>query len=124
MTTSLLDYLRTQPGRCDHGRHLATMGCSSCSDTAKERALAAVNGVADPDFKARIDAAIRSAAALGEPFSANDLRHVLSDVPGPLVGARFNALAKAGVIRRIGYVASTKTNTHGHPVAEWIGASA
>ena len=119
---TLLAYLQTLEGRCTHGRHLATQGCSSCADTSKERAIAAVNGVADPDFRARIDAAIRSAAALGKPFSANDLRHVLHDVPGPLVGARFNALAKAGVIRRVGYVASTKASTHGHPVAEWVAA--
>jgi hypothetical protein len=121
---TLLAYLRTQPGRCPHGAHLATQGCADCGAKAKTRLLAAVNDNAAPDFRDRVDAAIRSAAALGQPFSANDLRHVLSDVPGPLVGARFNAAAKAGLIRRVGYVTSTKANTHGHPVAEWIGAVA
>jgi hypothetical protein len=120
---TLLAYLQAQPGRCVHGRHLASQGCSPCGSKTKDRVLAAVNDTADSDHRVRIDAAIRSAAALGDPFSANDLRASLSDVPGPLVGARFNALAKAGVIRRVGYVASTKANTHGHPVAEWIGIS-
>jgi hypothetical protein len=91
MTTLNLHVL---PGRCRHGFHLELQGCADCGQQAKSRALA---------------------------VSANDLRAALSDVPGPLVGARFNAAAKAGVIRRIGYVSSTKQNTHGHPVAQWIG---
>lgn len=122
MTTTL--GLHVLPGRCTGcGYHLATQGCHCDGSTLKADALARVNDAAPEDFRTRIDAAIRSAAALGEPFSANDLRATFADVPGPLIGARFNAAAKAGVIRRIGYVTSTKASTHGHPVAEWVGCA-
>lgn len=90
---------------------------------AKRQALRQVNARARVDHRARIDAAIRRAAATGAEFSANDIRRVLEDVPGPVIGARFNAAAKAGFIERVGYVASTKVNTHGHPIALWRAAA-
>lgn len=88
----------------------------------KAAVLAAVNDAADPDVKARIDAAIRRVAARGGVFSANDVRPLIPDVRGGVVGARFNAAARSGLIVRVGYVASSKGNTHGHPVAEWRAA--
>jgi hypothetical protein len=39
-----------------------------------------------------------------------------------LVGARFNAAAKAGVIVHVGYEKSSKANTHAHPIAQWRAA--
>lgn len=102
-------------------------GCCKCchgrsGPVAKSAALASVNAAADTDDKARIDAAILQVARRGQPFSANDVRPLVPNAPGPLMGARFNAAAKRGVIKRIGYVASTKANTHAHPVAEWSAA--
>ena len=72
--------------------------------------------------KALIDQAIDVFAATREPFSANDLRVLLpDDLPGPLFGARFSAAQTAGRIRFVGYTRSTKKNTHGKPVAVWVG---
>lgn len=70
-----------------------------------------------------IDQAIDVLAARGEPFSANQLRVLLpDDVPGPLFGARFqHAANNRKVIRFVGYVPSTKRNTHGKPVGLWRG---
>ena len=74
--------------------------------------------------KALIDQAIGHFAATGRPFSANDLRVVLpDDVPGPLFGARFYAASVQGRIRFVGYVRSTKKNTHSKPVARWVGTT-
>lgn len=96
---------------------VCTDGCYG--RTTKATVLAAVNAAATDDDKARIDAAILRVAARGGEFSANDVRPLLDGLTGGIVGARFNALARAGRIVRVGYVASTKGNTHSHPVATW-----
>lgn len=71
---------------------------------------------------ALIDQAIDVFAATGRPFSANDVRVVLpDDLPGPLFGARFSAASTQKRIRFVGYVRSTKKNTHGKPVGLWRG---
>lgn len=68
-----------------------------------------------------IDQAIEVFANAGGKFSANDLRPLLPDVPGPLMGARFYAARVRGRIRFAGYVTSTKKNTHAKPVYLWTG---
>lgn len=116
--------LELLPNRCQRGfAFVQHPDLCDCTALTKETALAAVNTAAPEDFAARIDAAIRSAAALGTPFSANDLRAAFSDAPGPLVGARFNAAAKAGLIEHVGYVPSSKANTHGHDLKLWRGVT-
>lgn len=67
-----------------------------------------------------IDQVIAAFAKAGDPFSANDLRHLI-DVPGPLMGARFLAASNRGSIRFIGYVKSTKENTHAKNVNLYVG---
>lgn len=122
---SLDAYLRARDDRCHHGyaavQHPDLCACPGVR--RRDRALVAVTGSAKDTDRARIDAAIRQVAGRGRPFSANDVRGLVPDAPGPLMGARFNAAAKAGVIRRVGYVASTKANTHAHPVGEWQAVS-
>lgn len=110
-------------GRCAHGFHLELQGCSKCGVDLKFRTLAAVSSAAPADDRARIDAAIRDVAARGGVFSANDVRALVPDVSGPLMGARFNAAAKAGRIVHVGYERSTKASTHAHPIAQWRAAS-
>lgn len=98
--------------------------CSCCPRRdGKSEALASVNAAASDDDRARIDAAILAVASRGGVFSANDVRPLLADAHGPLIGARFNALARAGRIRRVGYEPSTKGNTHGHEVKTWEAAA-
>lgn len=88
----------------------------------KRFVLGQVNRNAKPAHRQRIDAAIRHAVETGHEFSANDIRTTLQDIPGPLIGARFNAAARAGVIRHVGYVPSSKGNTHGHDIKLWRAA--
>jgi hypothetical protein len=73
--------------------------------------------------RALIDQAIDAFASdMHRPFSANDLRHLLPDVPSPLMGARFqHAANNRKVIREIGRVKSTKKNTHAKSVGLYIG---
>lgn len=120
--TGLRDYLATRADRCPHGWNLDLQGCMDCGLSQKFAGQSATTA-AHPTDRAAVEAAIRKLAATGEPFSANSARP-LHGVTGPVVGATFTALAKAGVIRRIGYVASTDPGTHAHPVAEWVGRAA
>lgn len=76
---------------------------------------------ARPDDRAKVDAAIRQLAALGQPFSANDAREI-HGVKGPVVGAAFTAARKAGLIRAVGFTTSDEAKTHAHPVRVWTGA--
>lgn len=74
-----------------------------------------------------IDQAIDVLASTGRPFSANDLRVLLEhvDLPAALFGARFShAATNRKVIRYVGQTRSTKRNTHGKPVALWVGTAA
>ena len=123
----MLAEAQTWPERCDScGYHEATQGCA-CKGTLKfapgvrEKAegMARAEAHADPSDRARIDAAIRTVAARGAAFSANDVRPLIPNAHGPLVGARFNAAARSGLIYRVGYESSTKANTHAHPIATW-----
>jgi hypothetical protein len=117
---TLDQFLATRSDRCPHGWHLTLQGCTSCGVALKFKGQA-IASAAHPDERARVEAAIRTLAATGRPFSANSARP-LHGVSGPIVGAAFTAAAKAGLIRRVGYVASTDPGTHAHPVAEWVAA--
>lgn len=68
-----------------------------------------------------IDQAIEVHAQLGKPFSANDLRPLLPPVRTPVIGGRFAAARKRGLIKPIGTVTSSDRGTHAKPVALWIG---
>ena len=123
---SLDAYLAAAPGRCGRcGWHPPTQGHSpTCIAATKADALDAVNVTAGEDTKARVDAAILRLARLGAPFSANDMRGELRGIPGPVVGGRFNAAARRGLIRDTGQrEPSNLASTHGHEVRRWVGAA-
>ena len=75
-----------------------------------------------PDVKAALESAIRRRAARGGVFSMNDLRSEV-DVSGPVVGAVFGQLSRAGVIEHVGYEHSTKANTKAHDIKTWRAAA-
>ena len=123
MGGNLHRWATSQPGRCPScGFHIKSQGCACAGQRLKFKGQATVVN-ARPADRAKVDAAIHQLAASGKPFSSNDARP-LHGVAGPVVGAAFTAAAKAGVIRRIGYITSTEPGTHAHPVAEWIGVAA
>lgn len=122
---SLRTYLAAFPDRCAHGYHLTAQHPQLCdcqnAEAGKSAGIAAADAAASPDDRARIDAAIRQVALRGGVFSANDVRPLIGRTSGPLVGARFNALARAGVIREVGFEKS-KGNTHAHHIRTWSAA--
>ncbi len=84
----------------------------------------AASNSAPVEWRETVDAAIRSLAGLGRPFTADDVRALgIGDPPSPKAwGARMLAASKGGVIRRVGYRPSTRASVHGHPIAVWVGA--
>jgi hypothetical protein len=119
-------YLRARSDRCPGcGFHVATQGCACAGITARNTILPAVSA-AHPDESARLESAIRRLAASGREFSANapELRVIVENVPGPVVGSTFGRLSRAGVIRKVGYETSNLPSTKGHDIKKWRGAAA
>lgn len=115
-------YLAARADRCAGcGFHVATQGCACAGRRDKDRGQALATA-AHPNDGARVDAAIRQLAATGREFSSNEARQI-HGVAGPVVGARFTAARKAGVIRAVGFTTSTEPGTHAHPVRTWVGAT-
>ena len=77
---------------------------------------------ADQD-RAVIDQAVEHFASLGRPFSANDVRRVLPQVASPLIGARFLAAARRGLIERVGSTLAQHEESHAHSIGLWIRAT-
>lgn len=79
----------------------------------------------DVQWTAAFDAAIARWAARGEPFTSDE---PIAEVGPPIgspnaVGARMNAAARAGVIRKVGYRPSSRPSRQGGVVAVWVGAA-
>lgn len=70
----------------------------------------------------KCDLAIRLMATGHKPFTAEHVRRIAGDPEHPnAFGARFNAAARAGIIRKVGYELSTRPTLHRHPIAQWVG---
>lgn len=121
-TVGLDAYLASLPNRCPHGWHVRTQGCADCG-VALKFAGQQLTSAANPDDRARVDAAIRAAAATGRPFSANSIRPQ-HGVVGPVVGAAFTAARKAGLIEAAGDEISSGKSAHGHRIFQWRGTNA
>lgn len=90
----------------------------------KEHGMAVVDAAEGGEWKARTTAAIEEFAASGDEFTALEIRDIVGDPVHPnAFGARFNAAARAGIIRKVGYRNSSRPTLHAHPIAVWVGAS-
>lgn len=85
----------------------------------RDAALERVEAHADDADRAAIDQVLEACIAAGRPFSANDARPYLDGVRPALIGARFMAAARRGLIVRTDWVTSTDPSTHARPIALW-----
>jgi hypothetical protein len=86
-------------------------------------AMLAADEAASADWKAAWDAAIAQLASRPGGFTTDDVRAIAgapSDHPNA-AGARIRAAANSGLIRKVGYRASTRPELHAHPLAVWSG---
>lgn len=94
------------------------------ADALAQEGIARATEASHPDAIAAVDALIARYAATGQPFSANTIRDQLPEGIRPAaIGGRFREASRRGLIRPVGYVASTDPRTHGHPVRVWQGRS-
>lgn len=92
------------------------------ADALAQEGIQRATEASDPDAITAVDALIAKCAKTGEPFSANTIRDQLPEGIRPgAIGGRFQYAARRGLIRPVGYVASTDPKTHSHPVRVWQG---
>lgn len=88
----------------------------------RDAGMALADGAEDDAWKRAADAAIRALAASGAEFGAEEVRALAGSPSRPnAFGARFNAAARSGLIRKVGYRKSSRPSLHAHPVAVWRG---
>lgn len=92
----------------------------------RDRGIARVWEGTDDDWKALALATIQVLANAGDPFTAEDIREIVSDPPGHpnAMGALFQAASRQGLIRFVGYRKATRQSLHAHPIGVWVGAKA
>lgn len=93
-------------------------------DTRRERGMVAATHASHPWVKTATDAAIKRWALRRVPFVADNIRSEVEQLASSpnLLGARINAAARRGLIRKTGnYRKSRTASRHGGVVAEWIG---
>ncbi len=79
----------------------------------RDEGVARANGNADAWWRSCADAAISHLAALGRPFTADDVQALIPAADHPSrMGARFHVAVRAGVIHPIGYALSTRPSRH------------
>jgi hypothetical protein len=81
---------------------------------------------ADPEYSAKVWAAIERLACTSRPFSADDIRAITGDAPEGrhnIVGAIVNAAQKQCLIRHVGYTRSARVVGHANRVSLWQGES-
>ena len=94
------------------------------ADALAAEGMASATAASSPDAITQLDTLIARYAATGEEFSANSLRAQLPEGIRPnAIGGRFRRAADRGLIRPVGYVASTDPRTHGHAVRVWQGVA-
>ena len=93
-------------------------------EARKQRGMAAVE-TAEAIHGAwveRADAEILFLARTGIPFSAEDVRRTAGDPVHPnAMGARFNAAARRGLIRKAGVIKADRSERHANEMRLWIG---
>ena len=88
----------------------------------RDKGMAAAGARLGADWdKAVIDQAIRVLAATGREFNADDVRDRLPAVAHALIGSRFMAASKRGLIERVGDQQSRHRSRHASRVGLWRG---
>lgn len=98
-------------------------GQVSLAETLKADGMDRAEQAADDGWKHNWRQAIALLAALGEPFTSDDVRGIAGEPwnhPNAC-GALFNGAARDGLIRQVGYRKSERARLHSHPLTLWQG---
>lgn len=100
---------------------------ASASQAAAEAGMAqALDNSEGSRWRLEFERAVCQLAARGVSFISDDVRALVGDPPASVhpnaAGAVMHSLARAGVIRQVGYARSSRVVGHRNVVALWIGA--
>lgn len=90
----------------------------------RDDGTAVADHAADVVIRRALADAIEARATTGHTFTSDDIHADVGpvlDAWPQLLGARFNAAAKAGLIVRVGYRQSTRPSRHAAVIAMWQG---
>jgi hypothetical protein len=92
---------------------------------AKAEGMGRVLEHAAPDYRVALERAIAELAARGGEFDSDDVRRIAGDPPRTthpnVAGAVMSAMAKRGLIEKVGYGLSSRREGHGNLVRRWRG---
>lgn len=94
-------------------------------EDARSKGQAAALAAASQSWRQDAEAALSDLAASGRVFTAEDLRRVAGDAPGPSqnsFGALFAAASRAGMIEAVGITTASRDVAAGHVLRQWRGA--
>lgn len=121
-----------QLGRCPNCGIRRTFRATTVADEAAAGAKAAQRGMdltetaeaLMSDWVERADRELEALAGSGERFTAETLTGRIGMPSHPkAVGARFNALARKGRIRKVGFTRANRRAAHSRDLAVWQGVS-
>lgn len=90
----------------------------------RDEGMAAADRAAPVEWRQAVDDTISRLAALGEPFTSDDVSEFTGDCPNGsqgAMGARFSAAVTRKLIRAVGKRPSKRPTVHNHKVTEWVG---
>jgi hypothetical protein len=90
----------------------------------REHGMGRADSAEPLEWKQRADAAIKSLAASGARFTAEDVRRIAGDPSHPnALGARIFEAARKGQIRRVGTTRAQRVGRRMGTLAEWMGTA-
>lgn len=111
-----------------HGWFAPGAGRCTCTqlnpgDRLKVEGAAAALAAEEAKWRDAADYWIRSLAAAGKQFNAEDVRLLAGDPPGHVnaMGGLFLSAARRGLIRSVGYENATRKSGHARPIRVWVG---
>lgn len=98
-------------------------GQLTLGEVLKSAGMARADEAEPEEWKARADQAIARLAALGKPFTAEDVRAICGDPEHVnAFGSRLAYAARKGIIRSVGFEEAERPSRHRAVLRIWIGA--
>ena len=127
------DHSRTAPGQGGRSKSpQASVDTTTVQPTLdidgaarRDAGMAAAEHGAEVIAKRLVAAAIEQRARDGWPFTSDQIHEDVPTAGGwpNMIGARFNAAARAGIITKVGYRPSDRPSRHRAVIAVWVGTA-
>lgn len=112
---------------CQHGEPRGPQACALCRHAGRQGRDVGVSRVeaSNVEWSEAARRAIRTLAATGRPFTAEDVVGIVGHPESPnAIGAAMLKAARIGLIYKSGMVAASRETSHARPLQVWRGARA